>query len=313
VVAVLVLVVYRHAAQKHKATSKPVSHPATAPVKHAPPATPTPTPVSHAVGDALTEQAMKTDPNIVFFGGFEASPWTNTMHPVLSTGNENFSLQRGAGYGNSLALRTFYKKGSYASHDSPVGTSATIFKIPFGANGINIGTATDLYFRFLVKFQPGFAFGKSGKLPGLAGGADNAGGRPPNGYDGWSSRLDWVEGGGLISYLYVPGIEKYGMELDWEVEGEGQLLTPGSWDCLEMHTHLNTPGKNDGLAQGWINDKLALDAKDINYRATDKLTINNILFDTFFGGATVDYASPQDQYADFDNFALSTSYIACPK
>jgi hypothetical protein len=190
--------------------------------------------------------------------------------------------------------------------------SATIFKVPFGANGAGIGTRTDLYMRYLVKFMPGFNFAKSGKLPGLAGGTSNTGGDPPNGYDGWSGRLDWTSGGGVISYLYVPGIAEYGLELPWQVGSQTKLLVPGQWESLELRYVMNTPGAANGIAQGWINNQLALDRANINFRSTPNLAIDNLMFSTFFGGATADYASPINQYADFDDFALGTQYITCP-
>jgi hypothetical protein len=266
------------------------------------------------IGDSLaTEPDLQNQPGVLFFGGFEGQPWSSTMRPVLSPGNENFTINAGAGYNGSDSLHTFFRQGSYANDNSPAGTSATIFKIPFNDTGLNIGSFNNLYFRFMVRFQPGFEFGKSGKLPGLAGGADNAGGHPPNGYDGWSGRLDWVANGGLISYMYVPGIKQYGLELPWQVNGQSKLLQPGQWECLEMRYQMNTPGQADGIAQGWFNGNLAVSKAGLNFRSTSSLSIDNILFDTFFGGATPDYASPQNQYADFDNFVVGTQYIGCPE
>jgi hypothetical protein len=249
---------------------------------------------------------------LLYFGGFEDSPWTRTMHAVISTGNDNYTILPGAGYARSKALRAQYEQGSYGDPRSPVGMSATIFQVPFGARGANIGLHDDLYFRYLVKFQQGFAFAKSGKLPGLAGGTDNSGGKPPNGYDGWSGRLNWTQNGGIISYMYIPGIRKYGLELGWAVDGNTSLIKPGQWSCLEMHYEMNTPGRNDGVAQGWFNGDLALHRSDLNFRSTNKLLIDNILFSTFFGGGTPDYASPRSQHADFDDFVVSTHYIGCP-
>lgn len=264
-------------------------------------------------GDStITEPLLANQKGMLYFGGFEGAPWYQTMHADVTAGN-HMAIVPGAGVFGSKALRTTYLQGSYGSYASPSGTSSTIFKVPFGSTGANIGAHDDLYFRFMVRFQPGFQFDKSGKLPGLAGGTDNAGGHPPDGYDGWSGRLDWVGNGGIISYLYVPGIQKYGLELTWHPNGQTtQLLKPGQWACLEMRYRMNTPGLNDGIAQGWLNGAVAIDYHNINFRSTTNLAIDNILFTTFFGGATADYASPQTQYADFDSFAVATQYIPCP-
>ena len=268
---------------------------------------------AHIAGDSTaTEPLLLHQHGMLYFGGFEGTPWAKSMDAQVAS-SEHASIVNGAGVFGSKALRTTYAQGSYGSYASPAGTSSTIFKIPFGSNGANIGMHDDLYFRFMVKFEPGFQFGKSGKLPGLAGGTSNTAGNPPNGTDGWSGRLDWVGNGGLISYLYVPGIKKYGLELTWNVAGKTtQLVQPGKWACLEMRYQMNTPGQPNGIAQGWLNSKVALDNHNINFRSTSKLGIDNILFSTFFGGATADYASPQNQYADFDSFAVATQYIPCP-
>jgi hypothetical protein len=263
-------------------------------------------------GDPPLSEGGLNRPGVLFFGGFEGNPWTSTMKPVLPGGHGNYIIDSGAGYSGSKSLRSTYLAGSYGSYSSPVGTSSTIFHIPFGATGINIGSHDDLYFRFLVKFQPGFQFAKSGKLPGLAGGTDNAAGKPPTGYDGWSGRLDWVANGGVISYMYVPGIAKYGLELRWEVNGDRNLIKPGRWACMEMRYRMNTPGHNNGLAEGWFNRRLAVKKDNMNFRSTSKLSIDNILFTSFFGGATSDYASPQTQHADFDDLVVSQHFIGCP-
>lgn len=261
-------------------------------------------------GDLVKENQLLKRNDILYFGDFTGKPWTSTMHANVSA--SHYTIIPRMGYGETNALRAYFQKGSYGSNTSPVGTSSTIFRIPFGMQGANIGTSDNLYFRYLVKFEPGFQFAKSGKMPGLAGGADNAGGNPPNGFDGWSGRLNWTEGGGIISYMYVPGIKKYGLELQWNINDQIHLLRPGYWECLEMHYAMNTPGQNNGVAQGWYNGKLALDKRDLNFRSTDKLAIDNIFFSTFFGGATSDYASPRNQYADYSDFVVATNYIGCP-
>lgn len=256
-----------------------------------------------------SEPSLAANAGLLYFGGFEGTPWQQSMQAIISGGNEHFAIMPAVGFGGSHSMRTSYAAGSYGDPTAPAGMSATIFKVPFGGN---ISARTDLYMRYLVKFMPGFNFAKSGKLPGLAGGTSNTGGQAPTGYDGWSGRLDWTSGGSIISYLYVPGITDYGFELPWQVGSQTKLLVPGGWECLELRYVMNTPGQSNGIAQGWINDQLALNQTNINFRSTPKLAIDNLMFSTFFGGGTADFASPIDQYADFDNFAVGTQYIKCP-
>ncbi len=268
--------------------------------------------VTSIIGDFNNiEPALIKRADVLFFAGFEGQPnWTDTV-PI--TDNKNLSNSKVVtDESNNRALEVFYQKGSYASPNSQVGTSSTIFHIDFSPKGIGIGKHEDLYFRYMVKFEDKFEFQKSGKLPGLAGGNSNSGGNPPDGYDGWSGRLSWTKNGGIINYMYIPGIEKYGKQFPWSLNGRTTLLTPGKWQCLEMHYSLNDPGKNNGVIQGWIDEQLALERHDINFRNTDSLKIDNIMFDTFFGGDTPDFASPKDQTAQFDNFVVATEYIGCP-
>ncbi len=266
---------------------------------------------SMKIGDPIDTDQSLLNKNFLFFGGFETQPWQSTFGASkLISDNAQIVRDPSGKYGNTLKVN--YKKGSYASPSSPVGTSATSFHSFFDDTGLNIGKYDDLYLRYLVRFESGFNFNKSGKLPGLAGGTSNSGGHPPNGIDGWSGRLNWVDGGQVISYLYVPGVKKYGLEIPWQIDKKGATLETGQWECLEIRIKLNTPGKKNGVMQGWLNGELAMDHDDLYFRDTESLKIDNLMFDTFFGGDTPDFASPKNQSAYFDNFVISTNPIGCP-
>ena len=93
------------------------------------------------------------------------------------------SVIEGAGAHEGRALRVLYPKGG-------VGSSAggALWRM-------SVGRFDDLYCSYYVRFAPEFDFVKGGKLPGLAGGAANSGGRKPIGTDGWSARMMWRTGG----------------------------------------------------------------------------------------------------------------------
>lgn len=248
---------------------------------------------------------------LLYTGDFDGKPnWTISMKPVLGSDN-SFSITDNGYMGKGL--RAFYRKGAYAGESSPGGKSATIFRIPFTSKGANIGKKYDIYFRYRVKFESNFQFAKQGKLPGLGGGKSNTGGNLPTGYDGWSVRNIWT-GGALASYLYVPGtgISEYGLEAPWHYkDGSLMQLQPGSWHCIETRIRMNTPGQKDGILIGRLDGIEGLNKNDILYRMTDKLNIDTILFSTFFGGSNSSFASPIDQYAVFDDLALSSGPIGC--
>lgn len=161
------------------------------------------------------------------------------------------------------------------------------------------------HLRYWVRFPDGFAFAKGGKLPGLWGGSKVSGGEQPDGDDGFSTRLMWRTGGAGEVYLYAP--DESGTSL-----GRGDWTWPtGRWTCVEQHVALNTPGARDGEVTVWLDGRQVLRASDLVYRTTDELKIEGIFFSTFFGGDERDWASPQDQHADFAAFSLTPTRQGC--
>lgn len=256
----------------------------------------------------LSSTPQNTD-TVVYNGSFDSVPdWRASVKPSMGSDN-NFEIVPG-GY-EGMGLLAKYKKGSYAGDSSSVGKSATIFRINFDERGSNIGPREEMYFQFRVKFMKGFQFNKTGKLPGLAGGTSNTGGNPPNGMDGWSVRTVW-RGNTLASYLYVLGIERYGIELPWsDSKGKPTVISTGSWNCITLRVKMNDASKRNGIVEGWLNDVKQFSKVDLQFRTIAGLKIDNILFDTFFGGSSPEFASPIDQSAVFDSLLLSNKQPSC--
>ena len=180
--------------------------------------------------------------------------------------------------------------------------------------GVNIPVALSrrdaLYLAYRVYFPPGFDFVKEGKLSGLCGGTCNSGGHPPNGHDGWSSRIIWQKGGQAAQYVYRPRqTDKYG---DTDLWSPG-VLTPGTWHFVQTYVRVNTPGKADGLIVSWLDGKRAYTARHVVLRDTDAFAIDAFHFETFFGGGTPDYAPATEQYALFDDITVSDRKIRQPR
>jgi hypothetical protein len=160
-----------------------------------------------------------------------------------------------------------------------------------------------------VYFQKGFLFKKGGKLPGLAGGVGQVGGK--NSKNGFSVRIMWYSSGtkksvknqkfaDLYAYLYFPSKKrKYGLPVPLNFE-----ITSGKWYKIKIFVRLNDPGKKNGILKIWINDERVLLLKNFVYRIND-IKINQFLFHTFFGGHTKPWASPKTQYSCFDDFEIS--------
>jgi hypothetical protein len=85
----------------------------------------------------------------------------------------------------------------------------------------------------------------------------------------------------------------------------------GHWVLLECRVKLNTPGKNDGLNQLWIDGRLECERQDLNLRGRyDKHGINAVFLESYWN-----QGSPVKQSRWYDDFVISTQPIGpvvCP-
>jgi len=163
-----------------------------------------------------------------------------------------------------------------------------------------------LYLRYYVRFPEQFDFVKGGKLPGLFGGTATAGGRIPDGTDGFSTRYMWRRDGDGEVYAYLPTSVDHGSSL-----GRGSWTWPtGRWICVEQKVKLNAPGRSDGTVAVWIDDRQVYQVSGLVFRTAADLKVDGLFFSTFFGGSDKSWVTPQNQYADFAAFAVSGRYIA---
>lgn len=172
----------------------------------------------------------------------------------------------------------------------------------------------ELYFSYRIKFSSGFASTDlQGKLPGLSGGSSNSGGYLPTGMDGWSARyMFW--GTQIKFYSYYPDLYKiYGDSKPVSGKnyyGYGPVLEPGftlktdTWYTVTQRIVMNTPGKANGLVEGFINGKLCTVQTGMRFRDVLSLQIDRIFFSTFFGGS----GKPpvKTETLSFDNFVVYT-------
>lgn len=158
-----------------------------------------------------------------------------------------------------------------------------------------------LFLTYDVKFKYGFDFVKGGKLPGLAGGTANTGGKIPNGYDGFSARFLWLGGGGGAVYAYLPTSKVWGTALGpykWKFK-------PDQWHTLTQKIVLNDVGKSNGVLKVWFDNVLVHQENDILYRRSDKVKIDSFLFSSFFGGNSPDFAATADSYVYLRDIKIS--------
>lgn len=163
---------------------------------------------------------------------------------------------------------------------------------------------TDLWLQYEVKFPENFTWVKGGKLPGLAG---YLGEVKPTGcvsnaqVDGFSARFMWREGGQVLQYLYHP--EKKNRCGDYH--SLGKFFQKGRWHTITSFVRLNDVGKHNGIAKSYLDGELLLELDSLNFRSNKNITINSLLFETFFGGGSMSWAPQSDQYAYFDNIIVA--------
>lgn len=211
-------------------------------------------------------------------------------------GTEENVDRLGAGHTGigEAGLRVHYPAGSSSPGEEPLG-GAGFYSEPSQLRG-----AERACLSYKVRFPSDFDFVKGGKLPGLYGGEAPSGGEEVDGENGFSMRLMWREEGKGELYPYVVGFEGDSI-------GRGSWHFPvGQWVSIEQEIVLNDPGQKNGLARIWVDGKPVLEHQDIVFRTTPDITIDGLMFSTFFGGTGKGWRTPRDQYVDFAAFHFYT-------
>jgi len=208
---------------------------------------------------------------------------------------ENVSVERTPNAEPVLAVR--FPAGSFSPGRAP--------PHPLGGAGFVAKTSATPAERacltYRIRFSPGFAFVKGGKLPGLYGGAGPTGGDAVTGYDGFSVRLMWRRNGAGEAYAYVANKESdYGASL-----GRGAWsFAPDAWTEMALEAVMNSPGVPDGILRVWADGRLVLEHTGILYRRRADQGVDGLMFSTFFGGGDPSWATPVDQTIRFADFRL---------
>jgi len=79
----------------------------------------------------------------------------------------------------------------------------------------------------------------------------------------------------------------------------------GYWVLVECRAKLNSPGKDDGVNQLWIDGRLETERKNLNFRGSyTEHGINAVFLESYWNGGSV-----KTQGRWFDNFVISTDPI----
>lgn len=172
---------------------------------------------------------------------------------------------------------------------------------------------SEAYAEYYIYLPSSFDYADSGpggsKLPGFAGTYDTAGwgGRTSDGTNGWSARMmnhdasegDWSRDHGLVSYVYhADQPSTYGDEMEWSIGAKSD-----QWHKIGQHVKMNTPGQNDGVVRGWVDDDLAFERDDLKFRADghENIKIEDFWFNIYHGGG---WTSPNDTAIYFNDLKI---------
>jgi hypothetical protein len=149
-------------------------------------------------------------------------------------------------------------------------------------------------FEYSVRFDTGWDFSRGGKLPGLAGATAPTGCVTTSG-DGFSARLMWRQEGRLIGYMYdIDKSEECGTPLNTTFN-----FKVNQWHKVKQRVKLNTARNRDGEVQVWVDGMEQVNAKRPLMIEAANRRIDVVLFHSFFGGSTTDWAPSRDVTISF--------------
>jgi len=268
-------------------------------------------PIDGLAADHPNDSNIANDPDVIFATGFESEDWDDQWTVA----------------GDMDVIDTVHRDPTRAF--SPLAGKALRVKIAEGKNSAlntaykfqkEVGSEPEeVYFRYYLRLGDDWNQTlQGGKMPGISGtyGTAGWGGRKVDGTDGWSARGSFGKtvpndnplGGKhpIKTYAYHADMKgDYGDSWVWDKGGHA-FLENNRWYCVEQHLKLNTPTKNDGVLQAWVDGRLAFEKTDIRFRDVSKLKIEQIWMNVYHGGKL---PSPYDQHCFIDNVVVAKKYI----
>ena len=129
----------------------------------------------------------------------------------------------------------------------------------------------------------------------------------------------WRTNGDVEVYLYAPEnqpadlCDRDNIVCNWRCGhslGRGTLrFQRGQWHTLTQYIQLSDPNQHNGVIKMWLDGVLAFQITDINTRGKDSIGIEQILFSTFFGGSTSDFAPPKNTNIFFRSFWVTNDTL----
>ena len=191
--------------------------------------------------------------------------------------------------------------------------------------------ATEATVSYEVFFPEDYTWVKGGKVGfglGLGDGDETASGANWKKKAG-SIRSMWRDDGQAIGYLYLPTegstrdgvLRKQGPSCKESAEGSlgkpagidmfyrnnsGLAFNKGTWNTVTIFAKLNDVGQQNGIYMLTVNG-VTREVRDVVYRRkSEKIRINGVMFATFFGGSSLEWACKTPQTVSFRNLKVTS-------
>lgn len=207
-----------------------------------------------------------------------AEKFDNALSPLGNTliKNKYVKLANKAGVRGSNALQVFYQGYEQGSQR----ITATV-KLPQPGLRYNLS--------FAVKFCKNFDFVLGGKLHGFGPEQHVDAGKPVT-PSSWSARLMFERDGGLRSYVYHQDMKgKFGDS----IKAENFRFKLNQYHQVQIQLSLNTAAdKADGKMITLVDGVEVIRHEKLRFRGviSDQTLISKLMFNTFHGGATPEWA-----------------------
>ena len=253
-----------------------------------------------------------------------------------------FSSSTSVGEGTPLALPSpsskkgsapWYIQGWSNPKAASSGTDGLKVSYKAGAVGMSSGTgfkanpskslpADSASVSYSVYFPDSFDFRRGGKAGcGVCLGTKlyecDTGGEHSK--SGGSVRVTWKENGQGVAYMYLPTQAPLSSQsaafkaasddpdrTGIHIFAKSALRFNKGWNTVTLTVKLNSPSASDGLLRLAINGATE-ELTDVLYRRDASVKINTMVFATFFGGSSKEYAPLKPETATFKDFKFTAS------
>jgi hypothetical protein len=233
-------------------------------------------------------------------------------------GGGRFVRTAGAGRDGSWAMRVQFGKGQVsvgALHLAFGRTPQPFFRPVHDGDSVY----RDIYWRFWLRLEPGWTGGGGNKLTraiGFASETSWAESMIAHVWSGVKEKADYLvidpaSGTDAIGILRTTTYNDFD-RLRWLGAARGarplfDAAHVGTWQCIEAHARLNTPGRSDGVFELWVNDTLSARRQQLDWvGGFDRYGINAVYLENYWNGG-----APADVARDFDEFVVATARIGC--